>query len=68
MNLSEDETIKKHAKQCKHCFRSTLLPYEDEYTCISCGYNVRKRKKEITKSQRKKINFTVRLIYAQQIS
>ena len=30
-----------------------LRPYEDEFTCISCGYNVIKRKHELSKFQRK---------------
>ena len=42
-----------------------LLPYEYHWTCISCGYNVTKRKKnELTKIQRKKLNFVNRLNYA----
>ena len=54
MNLSEDETIQKFAKNCGHCNRNTLLPYEYEFTCIACGYNVTKRKHELSKIQRKK--------------
>ena len=30
-----------------------LLPYEYEFTCISCGFNVIKRKHELSKIQRK---------------
>ena len=65
MNLSEDEIIQKHAKNCNHCNRNTLLPYEYEFTCFSCGYNVNKRKNELSKIQRKKINFINRLKYAE---
>ena len=54
MELSEDQIFEKYAKQCGHCLRNTLLPYEYEFSCISCGYNVIKRKHELTKSQRKK--------------
>ena len=54
MNLSEDEIIQKYGKHCGHCNRNTLLPYEYEYTCFSCGYNVIKRKNELSKIQRKK--------------
>ena len=54
MNLSEDEIIEKYAKQCRHCNRSTLLPYEYEFTCFSCGFNINKRKHELSKIQRKK--------------
>ena len=65
MNLSEDEIIEKYAKRCGHCNRNTLLPYEYEWTCFSCGYNVMKRKHELSKIQRKKINFINRLKYAE---
>ena len=65
MELTEDEIIQKYAKKCLHCNRNTLLPYEYEYTCFSCGYNVIKRKNELSKIQRKKINFINRLKYAE---
>ena len=65
MELTEDEIIQKYAKNCGHCKRNTLLPYEYEYTCFSCGYNVNKRKHELSKIQRKKINFINRLKYAE---
>ena len=64
--LSEDQIIEKYGKNCGHCKRSTLLPYEYEFTCFSCGYNVCKRKNELSKIQRKKINFINRLKYAEQ--
>ena len=65
MNLSEDEFIQKYGKNCGHCNGDTLLPYDYEYTCFSCGYNVNKRKNELSKIQRKKINFINRLKYAE---
>ena len=65
MELTEDEFIQKHAKQCGHCNRKTLLPYEDEYTCVACGYNISKRNHELSKTQRKRINFLNRLKYAE---
>ena len=65
MELTEGEIIQKYAKQCRHCNRNTLLPYEYEWTCFSCGYNVIKRKHELSKIQRKKINFINRLKYAE---
>ena len=37
MELTEDEFIKEYGKQCCHCNRNTLLPYEYEVTCFSCG-------------------------------
>ena len=57
MELTEDEVIQKYAKQCRHCNRNRLLPYEYEFTCIACGYNVIKRKHELSKIQRKKNKF-----------
>ena len=65
MNLSEDEIIQKYAKNCGHCNRNTLLPYEYEWFCSSCNYVVSKRKNELSKIQRKKINFINRLKYAE---
>ena len=66
MELTEDEIIEKYAKHCGHCNRNTLLPYEYEFTCVVCGYNVMKRKHELSKIQRKKTNFISRLKYAEQ--
>ena len=66
MELTEDEIIQKYAKNCGHCRRNMLLPYEYEYTCFSCGYNVNKHKHELSKIQRKKISFINRLKYAEQ--
>ena len=63
MELTEDQRIEKYAKNCGHCNRNTLLPYEYEWTCFSCGYNVSKHK--LSKIQRKKINFINRLKYAE---
>ena len=65
MNLS-DEIIQKYAKQCKHWNRITLLPYEYEFTCSSCGYDVIKRKHELSKIQRKKINFIKLLKFSER--
>ena len=64
MNLSDDEIIQKYAKNCKHCNRNTLLPYEYEWSCFSCNYVVSKQKNELSKIQRK-INFINRLKYAE---
>ena len=54
MESTEDEIIQKYRKNCGHCNRNTFLPYEYEFTCVSCGYNVNKRKHELCKIQRKK--------------
>ena len=65
MELTEDEIIQKYGKNCRHCNRNTLFPYEYEWTCFSCAYNVNKRKHELSKIQRKKINFINRMKYAE---
>ena len=65
MELTEDEIFEKYGNNCGHCNRNTIIPYEYEYTCFSCGYNVNKRKHELSKIQRKKINFINRLKYAE---
>ena len=65
MELTEDEIIQKYGKRCGHCNRNTLLPYEYEFTCFSCGFCVNKRKHELSKIQRKKINFINRLKHAE---
>ena len=55
MELTEDQIIEKYAKQCRHCSKNNLLPHEYEFTCTSCGYNVKKRKYELSKTSTKKI-------------
>ena len=42
-------------KNCGHCKRNTLLPYEYEWTCISCGIGINKRKHELFRIQKKLI-------------
>ena len=54
MQLSEDEIFKNFAKNCGHCSRKTLLPYQYEWSCISSGLNLIKRKHELAKSSWKK--------------
>ena len=66
MELTEDEIIQKYGKHCGHCRRNMLLPYEYEWSCFSCNYVVSKRKNELSKIQKKKINFINRLKYAEQ--
>ena len=65
MEISEDETIQKYAKQRKNCMRKFLLPLENGWSCIFCKYSVMKRKNELSKTSRKKIILTNRLKYAQ---
>ena len=57
MELTEDEIKQKYGERCRHCNRNTLLPYEYEFTCFSCGYNVNKRNHELSKIQRKEKQF-----------
>ena len=66
MELTEDEIIQKYATSCRHCNRNMLLPYEYEWSCLSCNYVMFKRKHELSKIQRKKINFINRLKNAEQ--
>ena len=66
MPLSEDEILQKHAKHCGHCSRNTLVPYEYEWTCFGCGYNVIKRKHDVSIKQRRKINLINRVKYTEQ--
>ena len=65
MQLSEDEIFEKYAKRCGHCNQNCLLPYDYEFTCVACGFNVMKQKHQLSKIQRKKINFNNRLKYAE---
>ena len=65
MELTEDEIIETYGKNCGLCNQNTLLPYEYEWNCFSCGFNVHKRKHELSNKQRKKINFINRLKYAE---
>ena len=51
MELTEDEMIRKYAKQCIYCNRSILLLFEYKWTCVACGFNVIKRKNEPAKIQ-----------------
>ena len=53
MNHTEDEIVQNYGKHCCHCRQITLLPYEYEFTCVSSGFNVNKRKHELSKIQRK---------------
>ena len=64
MNLSEDQIIEKYGKKCGHCNPNTLLRYEYEWTCFSCGYNVKKTKTRTLLDTSKK-KFINRLKYAE---
>ena len=54
MELTEDEIIEQNGKNCGHCNLNTLLPYEYEWSCLSCRFNIIERKHDISKIQRKK--------------
>ena len=66
MQLSEDDIFEKNAKNCGHYNQNNLLPHTNEWSCISCGFILIKRKHELSKTQRKKNNFINRLKYAEQ--
>ena len=51
MELTEDEIIHKYGKQCGHCNRNPLPPYEYELTCFSSGFNLIEGKQELSKIQ-----------------
>ena len=59
MELTESQINEKYAKCYMQCMRSTLLPYEYDWTCLSCGYHVIRRKNELAKIQRKNITSSV---------
>ena len=66
MILSDDQILQKYAKQCLSCNRKGLLPYQYEWSCYFCKYNIIKQKHELTLSQRKKLTFASRIKYAEQ--
>ena len=59
MDLTEDEIIQKYSKNCGHCDRGTLLPYEYEWTCFSCNYNVIKKNMNSVKYKEKKLILSI---------
>ena len=65
MEITEVEIIQKYGKKCGRCNRNSLLQYEYDWTCFSSGFNVIKRKHKFFKIQRKRIDFTNRLKYAE---
>ena len=66
MNLTEGKTIENYGKKCGKCIRNTLLPYENEWCCISFECNVTKTKHELSKIQRTKVNFINRIKFAEK--
>ena len=57
MKLTEAENIEKNGNYCGHCNRNTLLPHEYDFNCIVCGYNVIRRKHELSINSTKKNEF-----------
>ena len=66
MELTEHQINQKYAKQCMHCTWDTLSANEYEWICVANVYNVVTRKSDISKIQRKKINFINRLKYVEK--
>ena len=57
MNLIKHEQIGKNAKQCIHCRRNTLLPYEYDWTCIACGCIITREENDLSKNSKNKNKF-----------
>ena len=53
MELTEVEKTEKNAIQWLHCTHNTLIPFEYEWTCFSCGYNVIEGKMKLQKTTKK---------------
>ena len=64
MKLSEDEITEKYPRQCKYCLRKTSLPYEYEWSSISCKFNSIKKNTNLLKYNEKK-TFNTRKKYAE---
>ena len=58
MEITEDEIVEKNAKFCRNCVSKALSTNQHEFTCISFGCSVIKRKNELNKTSRKKSNFS----------
>ena len=41
--MTEDKGIEKYGEQCMHSTRNTLLPYENDWTCIFVDTQKRRR-------------------------
>ena len=65
MQLPEDKIIQKNSKHCGHCNQNTLLSYENEFKCFSCGYNVIKENMNSLKYKEKQTNFINGVKYAE---
>ena len=68
MILGEDQILQKYAKKCLSCDRNGLLPYQYEWSCYFCNYNIMKQNHELTLTQRKRLTFSSRLKNAEKKS
>ena len=57
MEQTGNQIIEKYAESCLHCKQNALLLYQNDWTRISLGYNVKERKSELTKKNEKKNKF-----------
>ena len=57
METTEDQIIEKIDGKCMRCTGHNLIPFEYEWTRISCGHNVFKRNIELGKKSGKIISF-----------
>ena len=65
--MTEDEIFEKYGKQCRHCNRNTLIPYEYDWTCFSYYNKIKlEENMNLLNYKEKKINFINRLKYAEQ--
>ena len=66
MILTDEQIFGKYAIICPSGNRNGSLPYQYEWTCYFCNYNIIKQKHELTLNQRKKLSFASRIKYAEQ--
>ena len=59
-----DEDVAGSPTLCRRYNRNALFEYEFEFTCLVCGFNVVRTKNQLTKTQKKIVNFKGRLTYA----
>ena len=59
MELTQDEIIQKYSKLCPSCGRNAMLPYQYEFTCLPCGYNIKKLKINYLKFNEKDKHFEI---------
>ena len=43
MRITEDQNIEMYGKLCMHCMPNLFLPYEQEWSCAACGFNIAKK-------------------------